>query len=76
MDSNRTLLFAILFIGIIVGSNVIMYFIARSSFRKGDSNFLKNLRTLGNPKPTATDTEKSMDELRQRIQELNKNKPE
>ena len=76
MDSNRALLFAVLFIGIIVGSNVIMVFIARSSFKKGDSNFLKNLRTLGNPKPTATDSEKSMDELRQRIQELNKTKPE
>ncbi len=76
MDSNRALLFAVLFIGIIVGSNVIMFFIARSSFKKGDSNFLKNLRALGNPKPTATDSEKSMDELRQRIQELNKTKPE
>jgi archaellum biogenesis protein FlaJ (TadC family) len=68
MDTDRALLVGLIFIGLIVGSNVVMYFMVRGSVNKGDSNFMKNLRSLG--KTPESESEKSMDELRKRIQDL------
>ena len=73
MDTNRALLAGLIFIGLMVGSNVVMYFIARSSINKGDSNWMRAFRNTSN-KSSESESEKSMKELRKCIQDLENKK--
>ena len=72
MESNRVILGALLFILIVVGSNFIMFIIARSWAKGGDSPWMTALkRSLSKPVTDST-ANKSMDELRKRVEDLEK----
>jgi hypothetical protein len=73
MDSDRILIGALIFILLVVGSNVVMYGIARGWARGGDSRWLSALRDSLS-KPTQSQANKSMDELRKQVEELEKQK--
>ena len=67
MNTERALLGALLFLAILIGSNLIMYGIVRGA-SKGDSRWLQALtRNLGKPLEHMNE---AMDELHQRVQEL------
>jgi hypothetical protein len=72
MDSNRILLGALLFIVLIVAINFAMFAIARGA-AKGDSRWMGALRDSLR-KPMENSTNKSMDELRKQIEELESKK--
>jgi hypothetical protein len=75
MESNRLLIAALLFILLIVGTNFVMYAIARGATKSGDSRWMSALRdTLY--KPTESSSSKSMDELRKKMDELEVKKKE
>lgn len=75
MESNRLFIAALLFILLIVGTNFVMYAIARSATKGGDSRWMSALRdTLY--KPTEGSSSKSMDELRKKMDELEVKKNE
>jgi len=69
MDSDRILIGDLLFILLIVGSNFVMYFITRSWTKSGDSRWMSALKDTFS-KPVENSSNKSMDELRKRIAEL------
>jgi hypothetical protein len=72
MEENKVLIGALLFIGLVIGSNFIMYAIARGATNSKQKGFLETLS-----KSLNTSTQKkteSMDELRQKIEELEKGK--
>ena len=72
MDSNKIAIAALLFIVLIVAINFAMYGIARG-WAKGDSRWMSALRDSLS-KPMDSSANKSMDELRKQIKELeNKN---
>ena len=74
MESSRIILGALLFILIVVGSNFIMFIIARNWAKGGDSPWMKALKdSLSKPVNDST-TNKSMDELRKRVDDLEKTK--
>jgi hypothetical protein len=73
MESNRIIIGALLFILIIVGSNYVMFVIARNWAKGGDSRWLTAIKTSLN-KPLEGKSNQSMDELRKQIAELEKNK--
>lgn len=71
MEENKILIGALIFIAMIVGANFIMYAIARGMTRPNQKSFLETLsQSLNSPQKK----DESMDELRQRIQELKKSK--
>jgi hypothetical protein len=75
MESNRLLIAALLFILLIVGTNFVMYAIARGATKGGDSRWMSALRdTLY--KPMEGSSSKSMDELRKKMDELEVKKKE
>ncbi|HEX6268787.1 MAG TPA: hypothetical protein VFZ43_01010 [Anaerolineales bacterium] len=74
MESDRVLIAALLFILLIIGSNFVMYAIARGAAKGGDSRWMSALRD-SLKKPLEGSSSKSMDELRERVEELNKDKP-
>lgn len=73
MESDRILIGALIFILIVVGSNVLMYGIARGWARRGDSRWMSALRDSLS-KPLRSESNKSMDELRKQVEELEKKK--
>ena len=73
MESDRILIGAVIFILLIVGSNLIMYGIARGWAKSGDSRWMSALRDSLS-KPMQSSTNKSMDELRKQLEELEKKK--
>ncbi|HEU0297545.1 MAG TPA: hypothetical protein VFR47_32685 [Anaerolineales bacterium] len=73
MESDRILIGALIFILIIIGSNVVMYAIARGWAKGGDSRWMSALRDSLS-KPTQSQSNKSMDELRKQVEELEKKK--
>ena len=73
MESERILIGALIFILIVVGSNVVMYAIARGWTRSGDSRWMSALRDSLS-KPMQNEASKSMDELRKQIEELEQKK--
>ena len=76
MDSNKVVIAALLFIVLIIGSNFVIYVIARSWAKGGDSRWMSALKDSLS-KPLENSTNKSMDELRKQIAELeNKKKKE
>lgn len=73
MESDRVLIAALLFILLIIGSNFVMYAIARGATKGGDSRWMSALRD-SLKKPLEGSSSKPMDELRKRVEELEKNK--
>jgi len=73
MESNKVTIAALLFIIVIVGSNFVMYYIARSWAKGGDSRWMRALKdSLG--KPLEGTSNKSMAELRKQVEELESRK--
>jgi hypothetical protein len=74
MESDRILIGALIFILLIVGSNFVMYAIARGAAKGGDSRWMSALKdSLGKPLNDSP-ANKSMDELRKRLEELGEKK--
>jgi len=73
MENDRIMLGALIFILVIIGSNLIMYGIVRSTVRGGGSNWMNSIRKSLN-KPLEGSANKSMEELRRKIEELEANK--
>ena len=72
MESGNAVVGALIFIALIVGANFVMYGIARGWARGGDSKWMSALKQ-GLSKPLDSRATKSMDELHQKMQELQKN---
>jgi hypothetical protein len=72
MESNPVVVGALIFIVMIIGANLIMYGIARGWAKGGDSRWMSALKQ-GLSKPMDSEANRSMDELRQKIEELQKN---
>jgi len=73
MESNRILIGALIFIVLVVGSNFVMFVIARNWAKGGDSRWMSALKdTLS--KPLDNKANQSMDELRQQVAQLEKGK--
>lgn len=72
MEENKVLIGALIFIGIVVGSNFIMYAIARGAARPGGKGILETMVKSLNANQTKKNDE--MEELRRTVQELNKDK--
>ncbi len=72
MESNRALIGAAIFIILVIGANFVMYAVARGWVKSNQKGFLETLSKSLNASNQKKD--KSMDELRQRIEELEKKK--
>ena len=71
MESNQAAVGLLIIILLIVGANFIMYAIARGAARGGNSRWMSALKdSLSKPMDTPAST--SMDELRKRVEELEK----
>jgi prefoldin subunit 5 len=71
MDTNKAVIGALLFIVMVLGANLVMYGIVRGWARSGSSNFLE---TLGQSFNAARKKEDALDELRRKMEELEKGK--
>lgn len=76
MDSDRILIAALLFIAIVVGTNFVMYGIARGAARGGNTRWMSALRDALSKPMRDNPANQSMDELRARVQKLEEKKPE
>lgn len=72
MESRTAVIGALIFILLIVGANFVMYAIARGAAKGGGSRWMSALKQ-GLSKPLDSQANKSMDELRQKVDELGKN---
>lgn len=72
MDSDKAILGALLFIGLIIGANLLMYGVARGWAKGGKSNWMAAFKQ-GLSKPLDNEANRSMDELHQTMEELRKN---
>ncbi|MEW6401272.1 MAG: hypothetical protein AB1649_05695 [Chloroflexota bacterium] len=72
MESNDAVVGAIIFIALIIGANFIMYAIARGAARPGQKGFWETISKSLNSSTRSKDD--SMDELRRRMEELQKGK--
>ena len=75
MASNQAAVGLLIIILLIVGANFVMYAIARGAARGGNSHWMSALRDSLS-KPMNNSATKSMDELRKRVEELEKKKEE
>ena len=75
MESGSAVIGALIFIALILGANLVMYGIARGWAKGGDSRWMSALKD-GLSKPLENQRSKDMDELRQKMEELQKNKKE
>ncbi len=75
MESNQAAIGLLIIILLIVGANLAMYAIARGAARGGNSRWMSALKDSLS-KPMETPASKSMDELRKRVEELEKKKGE
>jgi len=75
MESSRTVIAALLFIVAVIGINYAMFIVARTWAKGGDSRWMSALRDSLS-KPTESSANKSMDELRNKMNELENNKKE
>ena len=73
MESNKIAIAALLFIILIIGINIAMYAIARGAAKGGDSRWMGALRDSLS-KPLEGSSNKSMDELRKQVEELESKK--
>lgn len=69
MENERALVGALIFILLIVGANFVMFIIARSWAKGGDSRWMSALRDSLS-KPLEGSSNNSMDELRSKMKEL------
>lgn len=72
MESGNAVIGALIFIVLIVGANFLMYGIARGWAKNGDSQWMSALKK-GLSRPLDSQANKSMEELRQKVDELQKN---
>jgi len=72
MDSDKAVIGALIFIGIILLANFVMYAIARGAAKGAGSQWMSALKQ-GLSKPLDSESNRSMDELRQKMEELQKN---
>jgi len=72
MENEKAVIGALLFILLIIGANFVMYAIARGAARSNQKGFLETISKSLNTSTQKKDT--SMDELRQKIEELEKGK--
>ncbi|HKJ40211.1 MAG TPA: hypothetical protein VJ972_15685 [Anaerolineales bacterium] len=75
MESNRVLIAALLFIIAIVGVNYAMFIIARNWAKGGDSRWMTAIRDSLS-KPMESSSNRSMDELRNKMKDLENSKKE
>ena len=75
MESNKVAIAALLFIILVVGINFAMYAIARGAAKGGESRWMGALRDSLS-KPLEGSANKSMDELRKQVEELESKKKE
>ena len=75
MEIDSPAIGLLIIILLIVGANFIMYAIARGATRGGNSHWMSSLKDSLS-KPMNTPANKSMDELRKRLEELEKKKDE
>ena len=75
MDLDSPAIGLLIIILLIVGANFVMYAIARGATRGGNSRWMSALKDSLS-KPMNTPTNKSMDELREKMEELAKKKEE
>lgn len=73
MENDRVLIGALIFILLIVGSNLLMYGIVRGAMKGGGSRWLSALKD-SLAKPMEGSSNRSMDELRKKIEELEEKK--
>jgi hypothetical protein len=73
MESNKAMIGALLFILLIVGANFVMYAIARGAANSKGNGFWE---TITKSLYTPSKRENSMDELRKKMEELEKDKKE
>ena len=71
MEVDSAAIGLLIIILLIVGANFVMYAIARSATRGGNSRWMSSLKDSLS-KPMNTPANKSMDELRKRVDELEK----
>ena len=69
MEVSSAAIGLLIIVLLIVGANVVMYSIARSATRGGNSRWMSALKDSLS-KPMNTPASQSMDELRKRIEEL------
>ena len=72
MDSDKAVIGALIFIGMIILANFLMYAIARGAARSGGLSWMSALKQ-GLSKPLDSEANRSMDELHQKMEELQKN---
>lgn len=73
MESNQAAIGLLIIILLIVGANFVMYAIARGATKGGNSRWMSALKDSLS-KPMNSQANKSMDELRKRVEELEKGK--
>ena len=72
MESGNAVLGAIILIVLVLGANFVMYVFARNWAKGGTSKWMSALKD-GLSKPFESQSNKSMDQLRQKMEELQKN---
>ena len=73
MDLNSPAIGLLIIVLLIVGANFMMYAIARGAAKGGNSQWMSSLKDSLS-KPMDTPANKSMDELRKKVEELEKKK--
>ena len=73
METNKAVIGALIFIVMVIGANFLMYGIVRGWARGGNKNFLE---TIGQSFNAARKKDDSMDELRRKMEELEKGRKE
>jgi len=73
MENERALVGALIFILLIAGANFVMFVIVRTWAKGGDSRWMSALRDSLS-KPLESSSNKSMDELRDKMKELEQKK--
>lgn len=73
MESNSAAIGLLIIILLIVGANFVMYAVARGAAKGGNSRWMSALKDSLS-KPMNTSANKNMDELRKRVEELEKKK--
>jgi uncharacterized protein HemX len=74
MEANKAVIGALLFILLVIGANFIMYAIARGAAKSNQKSFLETISKSLNTSTQKKDN--SMDELHQKIKELENGKKE
>jgi uncharacterized protein HemX len=74
MEANKAVIGALLFILLVIGANFVMYAIARGAAKSNQKSFLETMSQSLNTSNRKKDN--SMDELRQKMEELKKGEKE